>query len=173
MATTTCSTTAGVFNSREEAERAIAALKAAGYRDNQIGLVARDSRGKTTRTDGSGNTFAEEGAAIGAGVGAAAGVALGAGIMTGVIPVIGPILAIGPIAALLLDAAGGAAVGGVAGALIGWGLPEEDARYYEGEVKAGRYLVTVECGYGDDARDIVGDIVRQHGGYTRATAATR
>jgi hypothetical protein len=80
--------------------------------------------------------------------------------------VIGPILAMGPLAAALVSAAGGAAVAGITGALIGWGIPEEDAKYYEGEVQAGRYVVTVECGQGDDARDVL----RRHGGYDRSAA---
>ena len=82
------------------------------------------------------------------------------------IPVVGPVLAIGTLGTILLNAAGGAAIAGIAGALIGWGIPEEDARYYESEVNAGRYLVTVECGQGDDARDLL----YRHGGYDRATA---
>jgi hypothetical protein len=161
-------TQVGVFHTREAADRAIADLKTAGYRDDQIGLVAKDERGKAVRTDGSGaeETNAAEGAAIGAGVGALAGAAVGAGVLAGAIPVIGPVLAVGTLGTVLLNAAGGAAIAGIAGALIGWGIPEEDARYYEGEVKTGRYLVTVECGYGDDARDIL----KRHGGYDRTTA---
>ena len=103
--------------------------------------------------------------AIGAAAGAVSGAAVGAGILAGVIPVIGPVLAIGTLGTVLLNAAGGAAIAGIAGALVGWGIPEEDAKYYENEVKAGRFLVTVECGYGDDARDIL----KNHGGYSRAT----
>src|SRR5437016_315385 len=71
-----------------------------------------------------------------------------AGILAGVIPAVGPVPAIGTLGTALLNAAGGAALAGIAGALVGWGIPEEDARYYEGEVNAGRHLVTVECGYG-------------------------
>jgi hypothetical protein len=109
--------------------------------------VAKDASGKTVRTDGAGEeTNAAEGAAIGAAAGAGA-LAMGSLAMTfGIIPVIGPILAVGPIAAALISAGAGAAAGGIAGALIGWGIPEEDATYYENEVKAGRYLVTVEAG---------------------------
>jgi len=163
MATATCTTTAGVFQSRETAERAIESLRAAGYRDDQIGLVARDTRGRTVRTDGSGESNAGEGAAIGAAAGAGV-LALGSlGVSFGVIPVIGPILAVGPLAAALISAGAGAAGGGLAGALIGWGISEEDAQYYEKEVKAGRYLVTVECGQGDDARDIL----QRYGAVTR------
>ena len=99
--------------------------------------------------------MAPEGAAIGAATGATV-LALGSlGVTFGVIPVIGPILAVGPLAAALISAGAGAAGGGLIGALIGWGIPEEDARYYETEVRAGRYLVTVECGQRDDARDLL------------------
>jgi hypothetical protein len=165
MAKAACMTQVGVFDTSDAAERAVADLKASGYRDDQIGLVAKDERGRTTRTDGAGDNAAE-GAAVGAAVGGGA-LALGSlAVSFGVIPVIGPVLAMGPLAAALISAAGGAAAGGVTGALIGWGIPEDDARYYEGEVHAGRYLVTVECGQGGDARDIL----RRYGGYDRSTA---
>jgi hypothetical protein len=168
MSTTKCTTTVAVFKNHEAADKAIAALKKAGYRDDQIGLVAKNASGKTVKTDGSGakQNNAGEGAAIGAAAGAAVGAGVGAGILMGIIPVIGPVLAIGTLGTVLLNAAGGAAIAGITGALIGWGIPEEDAKYYEGEVKSGRFLLTVECGLGDDARDIVS----HHGGYTRAIA---
>jgi hypothetical protein len=168
MASTTCTTIAGVFNTREAADRAIADLRKAGYEDDEIGMVWRDSSGKTVRSDGSGvkETNASEGAAVGAGVGALAGAGVGAAVWSGLIPVVGPVLAVGTIGTILLNAAGGAAVASLAGALIGSSIPEDDAKYYEGEVKAGRYLVTVECGQGDDARDVI----TRHGGYDRASA---
>ncbi|VTR92867.1 Uncharacterized protein OS=Singulisphaera acidiphila (strain ATCC BAA-1392 / DSM 18658 / VKM B-2454 / MOB10) GN=Sinac_4599 PE=4 SV=1 [Gemmata massiliana] len=164
----TCNTTVGVFSTRDAAERAIDELKSAGYRDNQIGLVAQDSRGRTVVADGSGSeqTNAAEGAAIGAVAGGGVMALASLGVSFGVIPVIGPILAVGPLAAALISAASGAAVAGVAGALIGWGIPEEDAKYYEGQVQAGKYLVTVECGQDEDARDLLG----RHGGDKRASA---
>ncbi|HTH48334.1 MAG TPA: YsnF/AvaK domain-containing protein, partial [Candidatus Limnocylindria bacterium] len=109
-------------------------------------------------------TNAGEGAAIGAAAGAIGGAAIGAGIMAGIIPVVGPVLALGTLGTILVNAAGGAVIVGVAGALIGWGIPEEDAAYYENEVKAGRYLVTVECGYSDD----VLNIIKRHGGSSRS-----
>lgn len=171
---TTCSTTAGVFTTRAAAEQAIAQLKAAGYRDDQIGLVGKDPSGKTVRSGREAAGHAGEGAAAGAAAGAVAGAAtvagVGAAVMMGVIPVVGPILALGPLAVTLLNAAGGAAggaaIGSIAGALIGWGVPEEDAKYYEQQVQAGRYLVTVECGEGNDARDLI----MRHGGYDRVSA---
>jgi len=165
--TATSKTTVGVFATRAAAEKAVADLRAAGYRDDQIGLVAKNAEGKTVRTDGTGDTNAAEGAVAGA-VAAGGAMALGSLAVTfGVIPVIGPILAVGPLAAALISGAAGAAAGGIAGALIGWGIPEEDAKYYEGEVNAGRYVVTVESG----DRDAWG-VFSKHGGYNRTNART-
>jgi len=165
-ATAKCTTTAGVFATRAAAEKAIAELKRAGYRDDQIGLIGKDASGKTVKTGAADETHASEGAAIGAAAGAGVAGLTSLGISFGVIPVIGPVLAMGPLAAALISAVGGAAAAGVTGALIGWGIPEEDARYYEGEVKAGRYLVTVDCGQGQDAWDLIS----RHGGYDRRSA---
>jgi uncharacterized protein (TIGR02271 family) len=170
MAATGHAAVVGVFESRDQAERAVADLRKAGFADAHIGLVGRDASGATTRADGAGKTSAGEGAAIGAAAGAGVGGLVGLGIMAGVIPVIGPVLALGTLGTILLNAAGGAAIAGIAGALVGSGIPEEDAHYYEGEVKAGRFLVTVQAdGRADDARRIV----QGAGGYDRASAATR
>lgn len=166
MATTAardCTTVASVFNSLDDAERAVTALRSAGYRDDQIGLVGRDRDGKVVRKYGANSNYMEEGAAIGAATGAVAGAGVGAALIAGVIPVIGPVIAVGTLGTILVNAAGGAAVAGIAGALIGWGIPDEEAEYFEEQVKAGRYLVTVECGYGDDARDILS----REGGFSR------
>jgi hypothetical protein len=168
-ATTHRATVIRVFESRDRAEQAIADLRRAGFRDDEIGMVARDAEGRTTRTDGSGGTHAGEGAVTGAVVGAGAGALVGLGVAAGVIPVIGPVLAVGTLGTVLLNAAGGAAIAGIAGALVGMGIPEEDARYYEGEVKAGRYLVTVAApGREPEARMVLD----RFGGYDRASAGT-
>src|SRR5262245_17289948 len=137
----------GVFETHDRADRAIAALRDGGFDPDRIGFLARDSSGKIIRTDGEGDeTTAEEGAVAGALVGAAGGAAIGAAVLTGLIPAIGPVLAVGTLGAILANAAGGAVVGMLAGALIGWGIPEEEAEFYEAEVKAGKFLVTVEAG---------------------------
>src|SRR4029079_13207366 len=108
----------------------------------------------------------------GAATGAVAGAGLAAlwslGISFGVIPVIGPILAAGPIAAAILSAAGGAAAGGLLGALVGMGIPEEDAKYYEGEIHAGNTLVTVHA---DGRYDEAWNILLRHGAYNRETSS--
>ena len=89
-------TTVGVFATRAAADKAVADLRAAGYKDSEIGLVAKDASGKAVKTDGAGDTNAGEGMAIGAAAGAATGAAIGVGVLAGVIPVIGPILALAP-----------------------------------------------------------------------------
>ena len=170
MATATVkATTIGVFATHEAADRAVADLKKAGYTDDQIGLVGKNAKGKTVKVDGGGHNHAGEGLAIGAAAGAASGAAIGVGILAGVLPVIGPVLALGTIGTVLFNAIGGAAAAGLAGALIGWGIPEEDAKYYENEVKAGRFLVTVD---GGDREDDTRRVFTRHGGYDRHTTPT-
>lgn len=159
--------TVGVFATREAAHRAIDDLKRMGYSDDQIGMVGKDASGRTVKEDGSGDTHAGEGAAIGAAAGAGVAGLVSLGITFGVIPVIGPVLAVGPLAAALISAGAGAAAGSLTGALIGWGIPEEDAKYYEGEVQAGRFLVTLDRG--DRKEDAWGTFSR-HGGYNRSNA---
>jgi uncharacterized protein (TIGR02271 family) len=155
---------AGVFETKDRAERAIEDLKAAGFDEDKIGLVYRDAEGKTVKTGAADETYVEEGAVAGAVAGAAGGALVGAGIIAGVIPVIGPVLALGTLGTVLVNAAGGAAIAGITGALIGWGIPEEDAEFYEKEVEAGRYLVTVEAnGRAVEAREIM----HRRGGFDR------
>lgn len=159
-----CNTIAGVFNTRAAAESAVTELRQEGYSDDHIGLVAKDAGGNIVRTDGAGETNATEGAAIGAAAGAATGAAVGAGILMGVIPVLGPVLALGTLGTILVNAAGGAAIATVAGALVGWGIPEADAQYYENQVKAGYFLVTVDRGTRKDNPQAV---FTKHGGHSR------
>jgi uncharacterized protein (TIGR02271 family) len=154
----------GVFETKARAEKAITDLKAAGFDDDNIGMIHRNSEGKTVKTGAADDTYAEEGAVAGAVAGAAGGALVGAGIMAGVIPVIGPVLALGTLGTILVNAAGGAAIAGLTGALIGWGIPEEDAEYYEGEVKSGRYLVTVDAA---DREAEARSILRGQGGFDR------
>lgn len=169
MNTTTCSTVVGVFDSRDKAEAAISDLHASGFSESQIGLVLKDIRGGTTRSadDASAEAQAEnagEGALTGAVAGAGIGGLVGLGIMAGVLPVIGPAIFAGTLGMLASNAAGGAAVLGVIGALTGWGVSEEDARYYESEIAAGRAVVTVTAGSrcGEARR-----ILRTHGAVSR------
>jgi uncharacterized protein (TIGR02271 family) len=163
-------TVIGMFATRSEAEAALRDLRAAGFKDDKIGLIARNASGEMV--DESGDTYADEGAVAGAVAGAGVGTLVGLGVLAGVVPVIGPAIVAGTLGTILTNAVGGAAVAGLAGALIGWGIPEDDAAYYESEVKAGRFLVTVDAG---TRKDEAWAIIHRHGGYdrTHSAAATR
>ncbi len=159
-------TCVGVFTNHDDALAAVAELKRAGFTNDQIGLVGKHKDG-TVKTEGSNVGM---GAATGLAVGAGAAGLVSLGMTFGVIPVVGPILALGPLAAALISAAGGAVAGGLVGGLIGLGIPEHEAKYYEGEVHAGRYLVTVHsAGRFAEAWAILDRL----GAYNHETRATR
>ena len=169
MATTTeqRSTVVGVFEDRQQADAAVSELRQAGFREDQIGVAARQAEGEKKPTTAEKGTHWETGAATGALAGAGLGGLVGLGIMAGVIPVIGPVIAGGTLAAILANAAGGAAIGGLVGALAGAGVPEEEARYYQSELEAGRTIVTVKA---DGRYDEAASILHRHGAYDRHTA---
>jgi ribosomal protein L2 len=157
-------TVVGVFQSHEKAEQAVAQLKHDGFRDDQISLVGKNKDG-TVKKEGS---HAAAGAATGAAVGAGTAALVSLGMTFGVIPLIGPVLALGPLAAALLSAAGGVAAGGLAGALVGMEIPEHEAKYYEVEVKSGRFLVAVTAA---DRNDEAWARLHGLGAYNHDTAA--
>lgn len=127
-----------------QAERIVDRLKIAGFSNNDISVIMADKSG-TRDFAHKKNTKSPEGAATGAGTGAVVGGALGwlAGIGTLAIPGVGPLIAAGPIMAALSGAAVGGSVGGITGALIGLGIPEFEAKQYEGKVKGGNALISV------------------------------
>ena len=121
-------------------------LKTAGFSSNDISVLFPDKAG-TKDFAHEQHTKAPEGAATGAGTGGVLGGALGwlVGIGALAIPGLGPFIAAGPILAALSGAAAGAALGGVTGALIGMGIPEYEAKRYEGKIKEGNVLISVHA----------------------------
>lgn len=121
-------------------------LKAAGFSSNDISVLFPDKSG-TKDFAHEQHTKAPEGAAAGAGTGGVLGGALGwlVGIGTLAIPGLGPFIAAGPIMAALSGAAAGAALGGITGALIGLGIPEYEAKRYEGKIREGNILISVHA----------------------------
>jgi len=75
-----------------------------------------------------------------------------AGIGALAIPGLGPFIAAGPIMAALSGAAVGATAGGLVGALIGMGIPEYEAKRYEGKLRDGRILMSVHSATGEQAK---------------------
>jgi hypothetical protein len=121
----------------------VSRLKNAGFSDNDISVLLPDKSG-TRDFAHEKNTKAPEGTAIGAGAGGVVGGTLGllAGIGLLAIPGVGPFIAAGPIMAALSGIAIGAAAGGITGALVGMGIPEIEAKRYEGKVKDGNILIS-------------------------------
>jgi hypothetical protein len=133
-----------IAKSEPQALRIVNDLKAAGFSNNDISVLFPDKSG-TRDFAHEQQTKAPEGAATGAGTGGVLGGALGwlVGIGTLAIPGLGPFVAAGPIMAALGGAAAGATLGGITGALIGMGIPEYEAKMYEGKIKEGNILISV------------------------------
>ncbi|HEY1172186.1 MAG TPA: DUF3341 domain-containing protein [Verrucomicrobiae bacterium] len=130
--------------SRKQAENIVERLQDAGFSNNDISALFPDK--ETTRDFAhEKRSKSPEGAAAGVSTGGILGGALGwlAGIGALSIPGVGPFIAAGPIMTALSGAAMGAAVGGITGALIGMGIPEFEARRYEGKIRDGNILISV------------------------------
>jgi len=140
----------GIYPTRVSVEGAVDALKAAGFRNSDISVLFPENTG-TKDFAHEKNTKAPEGAATGAGTGALLGGGLGwlVGIGALAIPGLGPFIAAGPIVAALAGAGAGGAIGGLTGALVGMGIPEYEAKRYEGRVKNGGILLSV---HSDDSQ---------------------
>src|SRR3954467_12506788 len=140
--------------SRDEAQACniVDNLKTGGFSNNDISVLLPDKTGTREFAHEKG-TKAPEGAITGVGTGGVLGGVLGwlAGIGALAIPGIGPFIAAGPIMAALSGAAIGATAGGVVGALVGMGIPEYEAKRYEGKVREGNILISVHA---DNAREI-------------------
>jgi uncharacterized membrane protein len=156
----------GIFDTRDQAERSVQELRSKGF-DREISVVTRDESGNQGQGESRGLSMSggdEEtsnnlttGISTGGVLGGIAGLAVGAGAM--VIPGIGPLIAAGPIAGLL----SGAVTGGIAGGLIDWGIPAEESRHFEEDVKQGKTLVAV---HGSSPKlDDAAHILRQHGAH--------
>ena len=140
-------TIAGLFTERADAEKAINDLKSAGFRPEDVGIAMRDRNAQNELIEDHGTKAAE-----GAGAGALGGGLLGGlvGFLVGIgalaIPGIGPVVAGGALATAfglgggtaVAGAGIGAAAGGIVGALVGMGIPEEEAQALRGRLPRGR-----------------------------------
>jgi len=145
MTTATSNTIVGIFRDRSRAQEAVRALKNAGFRDNQIGVLSPGHDAESPSLDQATNSKVAEGSLIGAATGAGAGALWALGISAGVLPVIGPAVAGGLLMSILASAGGAATAGTIVGGLVGLGIPDDEARAYEGEVRSGSTLVTVNA----------------------------
>lgn len=141
----------GTFASRPEAEKALYELRDAGFNMDKVSIVVKNAEGGQQVSgadyEKSNSEQAKGGAKAGATAGGVTGGIIGLLPSLGVlaIPGVGPIAEIGVILANTLIGGGiGAASGGLLGALIGWGVPEERAKYYDERLSQGHYVVLVE-----------------------------
>ncbi|NLI12088.1 hypothetical protein [Pelotomaculum propionicicum] len=154
-------TVIGLFDSRDQAEKAASDLRGSGFHD-EISILASD-KGKmtaagtehTNRTDAGGATNISSGVSTGGLLGGLAGLGMGVGALA--IPGIGPLIAAGPISGLL----SGALTGGIAGGLIDWGIPADRGKFYEGKIREGKILASVRTD--ENKVNSAADILRRNG----------
>jgi tetrahydromethanopterin S-methyltransferase subunit C len=136
----------GIYATATTAENAVDQLLLLGFTNSAISVLLPDDE-STRAFAHEKNTKAPEGTATGVATGGVIGGTLGllAGIGALAIPGVGPLIAAGPIMGALAGLGAGGAVGGIVGALVGMGIPEYEAKRYEGDVKDGGTLLSVHC----------------------------
>jgi hypothetical protein len=136
----------GIYSDQLSAGDAVDALREAGFRNTDISLLVPENQG-TKDFAHEKHSKAPEGAVAGGASGALLGGALGwlAGIGALAIPGIGAFLAAGPVMGMLGGIGVGSTIGGLAGALAGAGIPEYEAKRYEGRIRHGGILLSVHC----------------------------
>jgi hypothetical protein len=149
----------GLYPSVARAEQAVDALIGEGFSNSDVSVLLADHQSSKDFAHEK-QTKAPEGTATGVTAGGAIGGTLGllAGIGALAIPGVGPFIAAGPIMGALAGAGVGGAVGGIVGALVGMGIPEYEAKRYEGRVKDGGVLLSVHCDTSEEitrAKDIL------------------
>ena len=172
-----------VFDTRDEAERALSELRSAGISENAISIVGRsdddgqsglggsttlgdDDMGDRDNESSEAKSDVVKGATIGAGTGAVLGIAALA------IPGVGPLVAAGAIAAsaiptaAAIGAGAGLAAGSIAGLLSDHGVDEEDSRYYEDRISQGGYFVAVHADKAGPSFDRAREILQRNGGHS-------
>ncbi|MGM0470667.1 MAG: general stress protein [Bacillota bacterium] len=150
-------TIVGVFADHQQAESALSELKDAGYSTDELSLVAKGEEGREGEQMEMTNQNLSDGAATGGALGGAAGLLASAGALA--IPGIGPVLAAGPIAAGL----SGSVAGGLTGALVDYGIDEQQGQDYAEEVRQGNMLAIYEGAESKEAANEVATIMQGHG----------
>lgn len=153
----------GIYPTRPQAERGVDALMAAGFSSSDISVLLPQST-STKDFAHEKHTKAPEGTTTGVVGGGVIGGTLGllAGVGALAIPGLGPFIAAGPIMSTLAGLGAGGAVGGFIGALTGMGVPEYEAKRYEGRVKNGGVLLSAHCDTSNEI-DTAKDVLKRTG----------
>ena len=163
----------GIYADRTAVEEAVDHLRTAGFRSTDISVLFPDNQG-TKDFAHEKNTKAPEGVTTGVVAGGIAGGVLGwlTGIGALAIPGLGPFIAAGPIVAALAGAGAVGTLGGIVGALAGMGIPEYEAKRYEGRIREGGVLLSVHCDSSDWVKRAK-EILEQAGGQEIASASEK
>jgi len=136
----------GIYPDRVAVEEGVENLRRAGFRNTDISVLFPENQG-TKDFGHEKNTKVPEGVTGGVVAGGLTGGVLG--LLTGIgaiaIPGLGPLVAAGPIVAALAGVGAVATLGGIVGALVGMGIPEYEAKRYEGRIREGGVLLSVHC----------------------------
>ena len=166
-----------VFDSQEEAQRAVEQLRSAGIDDSNLSLIAQSGR-TTTTTSGDGEIVDEEEGSILRGILGGGALGAGLGIAALAIPGVGPLVAAGAIASTAIPGAAvlGAAVGAAAGTLNevlnSHGVSEEDSTYYGDRVQQGGVFVSVDSSQSNVDTARAQDILYSCGGHSASSPRT-
>lgn len=156
-------TIVGVFDRVDYAEKAAVQIREQGLRTDDISILVKNSddkgrEGMSMRSDDGTelkNDNISNGAVTGGVIGGLAGLLIGAGLVA--IPGLGIIAAAGPITGLI----GGAATGGIIGGLVDLGIPEEESRKYESDIKSGKVVFSMKTD--DEKVESISDILKVNG----------
>ena len=163
----------GIYKTSQQAESAVDRLVSAGFASSDVSVLLPDSRNSHEFAHEK-NTKAPEGTTTGVTAGGLLGGSLGllAGIGALAIPGLGPFIAAGPIMGALAGVGVGGAVGGLIGALVGMGIPEYEAKRYEGRVKEGGVLLSVHCNSSEQVSHAK-DVLKETGAEDVASAGEK
>lgn len=163
-----------VFDSQDEAQRALSELQSAGINQDAISIIGRNGEQSSTDGDNSGGHDSDDGAnKNGAVKGAIAGGVGGAllGVAALAIPGVGPLAAAGAIASGAIPGAAGIGAGlglfagGLTGALTKHGVSDDDANYYEDRIHSGGTFLSVDSERADVPIETAREILHRNGGH--------
>jgi hypothetical protein len=164
-----------LFDTHEEAERAVSELRALGVTDSELSVIAHHG-GTTTTRSGDGEITDEHHRNVIRGILGGGALGAGLGVAALAIPGVGPLAAAGAIAASAVpEAIGiGAVVGAIGGSLnevlTKHGINEQDASYYGDRLKTGGVLVAVDGAATSEAQ--VREVLYRNGGHNASQART-
>lgn len=160
----------GIYRDKDTVMDAIESLQASGFRPADISVLYPENQGSKDLAHEK-HSKAPEGAVAGGSVGALAGAGLGWMASAGLLGVMAlePTLSAGPILSVLSGIGAGVMAGGLVGGLAGMGIPEYEAKRFEGRVRRGGILLSVHCDNPDWRRSAV-KLLKQSGATDIATA---